>query len=255
MNVIGVSCPDFGKTPFPEALSRISKEFRHWEIFSELEHYAPLVSLEHSDLVRGSDLTFSVHTGIADINVASNNERLREAAVANIVAEMKAANDLDIDTVTVHPGIINLAVKGVRDRSIAQARISMKEIEHYSAEYGLYTCIENMPNFPVMLGIQADELNEIIDGTDLSVCFDIGHANTSGQIDRMVELFGDRIRNIHIHDNLGEKDDHLTIGDGRVDFGHVLGLLRNYRGRYIIEARSLESAVESQARLRKLLGQ
>ena len=112
-----------------------------------------------------------------------------------------------------------------------------------------------MPNFPVMLGIQADELNEIIDGTDLSVCFDIGHANTSGQIDRMVELFGDRIRNIHIHDNLGVKDDHLTIGDGRVDFGHVLGLLSNYRGRYIIEARSLESAVESQARLRKLLGQ
>ena len=98
-------------------------------------------------------------------------------------------------------------------------------------------------------------MNEIIDGTDLSVCFDIGHANTSGQIDRMVELFGDRIRNIHIHDNLGEKDDHLTIGDGRVDFGYVLGLLRNYRGRYIIEARSLESAIESQARLRKLLGQ
>ena len=64
-----------------------------------------------------------------------------------------------------------------------------------------------------------------------------------------------RIRNIHIHDNLGEKDDHLTIGDGKVDFGHVLGLLSDYRGRYIIEARSLESAIESQARLRRLLGQ
>ena len=132
MNAIGVSCPEFGKTPFPEALENISREFRHWEIFSELEHYAPLVCLEHASLIRDSDLTFSVHTGIADINVASNNERLREAAVANIVAEMKAANDLDLDTVTVHPGIINLAVKGVRERSIAQAKISMKESMEYS---------------------------------------------------------------------------------------------------------------------------
>ena len=255
MNAIGVSCPDFGKLPFGEALDSISREFRHWEIFSELEHYAPLVSLEHSDLIRSSDLTFSVHTGIADINVASNNERLREAAVGNIVAEMKAASDLDIDTVTVHPGIINLAVKGIRERSLAQARISMKEIEHYAAEYGVYACIENMPNFPVMLGIQADELKDIIDGTDLSVCFDIGHAHTSGQVGRMVELFGDRIRNIHIHDNMGEKDDHLTIGDGSIDFAKVLGLLKNYPHRYIIEARSLDSAVVSQARLRKLLGQ
>ena len=255
MNAIGVSCPDFGKLPFGDALGKISKEFRHWEIFSELEHYAPLVSLEHADLIRSSELTFSVHTGIADINVASNNERIREAAVANVVAEMKAANDLDIDTVTVHPGIINLAVKDIRDRSLAQARISMKEIEHYAAEYGLYACIENMPNFPVMLGIQADELREIIDGTDLSVCFDIGHAHTADQIDSMVELFGDRIRNIHIHDNMGEKDEHLTIGDGSIDFGHVLGLLKKYPHRYIIEARNLDSAIESQARLRKLLGQ
>ena len=209
MNAIGVSCPEFGKTPFPEALENISKEFRHWEIFSELDHYAPLVSLEHASLIRDSDLTFSVHTGIADINVASNNERLREAAVANIVAEMKAANDLDLDTVTVHPGIINLAVKGVRERSIAQAKISMKEIEHYSVEYGLYACIENMPNFPVMLGIQADELKEIIDGTDLSVCFDIGHAALLAQdVRSAINSLSGLLAVTHLHDNNGVRDLH-----------------------------------------------
>ena len=87
MNTIGVSCPDFGKIPFNQALESISREFSHWEIFSELEHYAPLVDLEHAEDIRSSKMTFSVHTGIADINVASNTERLREAAVENIVAE------------------------------------------------------------------------------------------------------------------------------------------------------------------------
>lgn len=253
MNTIGVSCPDFGKTPFPHMHDAISEHFSHWEIFSELAHYAPKVCSEYLDLVRSSPMTFTVHTGIADINVASNNERIREASVANIVAEMEAANDLGLDTVTVHPGIINLAVKGIRDRCIAHAQRSMKAIEAAASEYGINACIENMPKFPVMLGIQADELAEIVDGTDLPICFDIGHANTAGQVDRMVELFGDRIRNVHIHDNMGENDDHMTIGDGKVDFPHVLRLLRSYRHRYIIECRTLESGIESLSRLEKLL--
>ena len=43
-----------------------------------------------------------------------------------------------------------------------------------------------------IVGIYAD----IVDGTDLGICFDIGHANTSGQIDAMIDTFGDRIANI-----------------------------------------------------------
>ena len=255
MNTIGVSCPDFGKTPFPEMHDSLSKHFSHWEIFSELAHYAPTVCSEHREIISSSPMTFTVHTGIADINVASTNERIREASVTNIVREMEAARKLGIDTVTVHPGIINLAVKNIRGRCIEQAQKSMKEIEASAEEYGIHACIENMPNFPVMLGIQADELAEIVEGTDLPICFDIGHANTAGQVDRMVELFGDRIRNVHIHDNLGEKDDHMTIGDGNVDFGHVLELLKSYRHRYIIECKTLESGVESLSRLKKMLAQ
>ena len=92
-----------------------------------------------------------------------------------------------------------------------------------------------------------------MDGTDLGICFDIGHANTMGQIDDMVETFGDRIVNVHIHDNNGQRDEHLTIGDGAIDFDRVLGLLSSYRGNYIIESKNLDSAVESQSRLKKML--
>ncbi|MCQ2085349.1 MAG: sugar phosphate isomerase/epimerase, partial [archaeon] len=64
----------------------------------------------------------------------------------------------------------------------------------------------------------------------------------------------DRIRNIHIHDNLGKSDDHMTIGDGSIDFKKVLSLLHSYKHRYIIESKTFDSAVTSQERLRELLG-
>lgn len=255
MNTIGVSCPQFTKVPFPDMLERISKSFTHWEIFSELEHYGPTVADRYSELIGNSKLTFSLHTGIADINVASTNELIREASVSNIVNEMESANKLGIDTVTIHPGVINMAVKDTRECSLVQANKSMIALDKAAEEFGVTACIENMPNFPVMLGIEAKELGRIVDGTSLSICFDIGHANTFGQIDDMVSLFGDRIRNVHIHDNLGERDDHMTLGEGIIDFKHVLALLKSYTHRYIIESRTMESAEESLVYLKKLLDQ
>ena len=58
---------------------------------------------------------------------------------------------------------------------------------------------------------------------------------------------------MHIHDNEGEKDQHLTIGDGNIDMGACIKNLSKYGGKYIIESKSLESAVESQDRLNRLL--
>ena len=55
--------------------------------------------------------------------------------------------------------------------------------------------------------------------------------------------------NIHIHDNNGQQDQHLTVGDGNIDFKHVLSKLSGYGGRYVIESKSFESAVDSQDRL------
>ena len=171
----------------------------------------------------------------------------------SILAEMESAYELGIDTVTIHPGLVNLAVHDVRQRSLDAARLSMREFDRAAREYGIHACIENMPDIPIMICQSASELEQVIDGTSLEVCFDIGHANTAGQIDAMIDLFRDRIANIHIHDNLGDRDAHLTIGDGNIDFGHVLGRLKGYARRYIIECRNLDSARVSLARLKDML--
>ena len=73
------------------------------------------------------------------------------------------------------------------------------------------------------------------------------------KIDEMIETFGDRIVNVHIHDNNGERDQHLTIGDGNIDYVDVFSKLSSYQGNFVIEARDLESAIESQDRIAEML--
>jgi len=254
LNTIGVSCTAFCTRPPREILDLIKGEFTHWEIFSEVEHAVQWFDEDFVSELRSAGMTYSLHTSIANTDIGALNPNMREATIAEMVSEFRFAADMGIDTITVHPGLNCLSVKGCRDRCVAAANDSCRRLEAAARELGIaHVCIENMPDVPVMLGKTAAELAEIVDGTDLGITFDIGHANTMSQIDEMVSVFGDRIANVHIHDNHGERDEHLTIGDGDIDFGHVLKLLSGYRGRYIIESKSFESAAESRRRLSAML--
>ncbi|MDY0293058.1 MAG: sugar phosphate isomerase/epimerase family protein [Candidatus Methanomethylophilaceae archaeon] len=253
--IIGVSSTVFSENNLEESLESVSKEFSHWEIFSEAEHdlnkvYRRLLAVKDSY----SGMTFSVHSPISETNLAGLSERMREASVLEIIATMERMAELDMNTLTVHPGTASFSIKNQEDKALLQAKKSMRTLDRASAEFGITVAVENMPSLSFMLGREASQLQEIITDTDLGVCFDIGHANTTGQMDSMIELLGRRIVNVHIHDNNGDRDSHMTIGEGSIDFHSVLSKLRGYSGRYIIESKGLESAVVSKSRLELLTG-
>lgn len=251
--MIGVSCTQFPCESPQVWLDRIVGKFELWEIFSEVEHSVSMHKELFADLLPSYDLNYSIHAPICDINLSSLCQRIREASIKETVSTIMAANDLDIRTVTVHPGLSSLVVHGLEGRAIEVANKVMKGLDKISEEYGVTIAIENMPNMPFFLGRTAQELSEIIDGTNLSVCFDVGHANTTGQIDQMIEAFGDRIANIHIHDNHGVSDEHLTIGDGDIEYVDVFSKLSDYQGNFVIESKNFDSALESQDRIAGML--
>ena len=250
--MIGISCTSFSSDPPEVWLDRIVGNFDLWEIFSEASHSIVYNFDDFKELLPSYDLHYSVHAPICDINIASISDPVREASLKEMIDTIEAANRLDIDRVTIHPGLSSMSVHGIEDRYLMRAKESMKVLEKVSHEYGMTLAIENMPDMYFFLGREAKEVAGILEGTDLGVCFDIGHANTAGQIDAMIDKFGDRIMNIHIHDNNGKMDEHLTIGDGSIDFSDVLSKVDFYDRNFVIESKTYESAVESQSRLESL---
>ena len=251
--MIGVSCPGFSATPVAEWAGPISEHFRLWEIFSEADHIVYRDTPAIKGILDFAGLSRQVHSPICDWNIAALSDRLREASLKETVANIEAAEELGAKVVTVHPGLSSMSVPGTEERAMARARESLRALDRLVAGRDIRLGIENMPNVPFFLGRTAEGLGSLIEGTDLGVTFDIGHANTTGQIDAMIAAFADRLVNIHIHDNHGQRDEHLTISDGDIDFGYVVSRLRGYRGNWIIESKSLESAVQSLSRLEALL--
>jgi sugar phosphate isomerase/epimerase len=251
--MIAVSSPVFSLLDFDMALGFVSQEFKAWEIVGEGRHFLPALEKGFNDTVSSFEMEFTAHAPLSDINIGSLNPRIREVAVREITAAMHAARRMNIPIITVHPGFVSPL--GFLDRAAVYDRMSdsLSRIEEASRDSGVKVAIENMPEMNISTGKTPEDLLKIIEGFEFGVCFDIGHANTTKNIDEFL-LHKDRFLNIHIHDNHGAYDEHLAIGQGTIDFADVLGKLRDYRGNYVIEARSLNDAVAAKINLEVLLG-
>jgi len=243
--MIAISIPSLSLIDFETALASVGKEFSAWEIVAE--------GKEFIDATSSFDIDFSVHAPLSDINIGSLNPRARELSVLEICETLQAAGRMNIDLCTIHPGFFG--PMGMLDKPAVgkRTRESLAVIEEVAQDSGVRVALENMPNMGMMMmGRSPGELLPLLEGLDLGICLDIGHAHTAGTIDDFLRL-KDRVINVHIHDNLGDHDAHLPIGEGKIDFKKVLLGLSGYEGRYVIEARNLTDGVLSRDRLKILL--
>jgi len=62
---------------------------------------------------------------------------------------------------------------------------------------------------------------------DLRLCFDTGHAHIEEGVEVGFDAMRERVVTAHIHDNHGEKDEHLLPYEGNIDWEAGLAALAN----------------------------
>ena len=108
-----------------------------------------------------------------------------------------------------------------------------------------------MPNFESMIYQDMTKLNEILVEFDMGMTLDIGHAHHSKIPEN--EMYFDSIKHIHIHDNMGDDDTHLPLGEGNIQFKDIINTFedKNYDGIYMIEVNNKDSIKKSLEYLKK----
>jgi len=245
---IGTSSPTFSVFDFRETYLQIFNDFTLWEVVTEGEHHPSRIEDVAKELLASHPMGLQIHAPLSDINIASVSEPVREAAVLEVIESFRLAAELDADPVTIHPGHISPLTR--EDLSIfhKQMSISLGELDLAAKEFGVRACLENMPNFIFAYCKTPSELLDTVEDTDFGLTLDLGHANTNGNIASFLDPgIVDRVVNVHLHDNLGDGDPHLTLGKGNIDHAWTVAGLEalGYRGNYIIESRNYESSVAS----------
>lgn len=104
------------------------------------------------------------------------------------------------------------------ERQLALRGAAVRELSEHVAGTGMVICLENLFSKPMVW--TADGILELIEaagGADnLGICLDIGHQHRvfshglSADTPRdFIRKAGKRLKALHVHDNMGDKDDHL----------------------------------------------
>jgi sugar phosphate isomerase/epimerase len=156
-------------------------------------------------------------------------ERVRRIeAMDELKRVIDVAEDLPFSRLILHMG-------GSRENADPRKRdAAFSSLEHlvlHAKHVGVTICVENTTSEmgdPAYLRSFVDETRL----TGLRFNFDIGHAFLSDgpeeeRIEKSFEPLRELILSAHIHDNHGEKDEHLPPFDGSIDWPAALKVLRS----------------------------
>jgi len=197
------------------------------------------------EVLSSTNLKATVHAPYGDLNLATLNDPIYRESIRQVTVCIEKAADIT-DRVTFHPGYLSPVGKLVPQKIWELQKAALRQIGKVALDHGVLACLENMIGVKEFLCRDAGELIGMTDGIEgIGMTFDFGHANTMGRVNEFLPHVA-RANHIHIHDNHGERDEHLALGDGTIDWKTVgAAIRRNYRGVVVIEGRTIPEAKKS----------
>jgi sugar phosphate isomerase/epimerase len=154
---------------------------------------------------RGSGVAISV----ADPERIRRQDAVDEMKRALEVAELVPFRFFALDLATGH--------QAADPRKLDAAFNSLEILSIFAKHRGVTIALQNMPN---EIGSPASLVQFVKDThlIQLRFCFDTGHAHMEGGVLPGFRAMRDLVVTAHIHDNHGEKDEHLLLWEGTINW-------------------------------------
>jgi sugar phosphate isomerase/epimerase len=188
------------------------------------DNHLKLLSL-HAPTSRDVDIH---REGSAPLSITEVERVRRIEAMDELKRVLDVAQDLPFARLVLHMGGSREAAD---PRKLDAAFSSLEHLSLHAHHAGVTICVENTTS---EMGDPA-YLRSFVDETRLTAVrfnFDIGHAHLcEGPEDERIahgfEPLRELVASAHIHDNHGEKDEHLSPYDGSIDWPAAMALLKS----------------------------
>lgn len=242
---VGVSSLCMLHATLETILEKVTDTFSHIEVICEGNH----TDLE---VLESYNVTVSFHAPFSDLNIASLNKAILKESLKQISENIELASIYNAEAVCIHPGHFSPLGLHFQEKIFSTRRESLKKLAKKAEECSVILGIENMPMFSILFARTPEEVKTIlceVDSDYVGFTFDLGHANITGNVQQFLFL-KEHITTVHLHDNHGDEDTHLALGEGTVNLDVIKELAEK---RLIIEVNTFPDAVKSLYCLKTLL--
>jgi len=189
--------------------------------YTSREHVAELAAWFRSNSLQAWSMHAPMYpdremgrAGAPYVNLLHPEKSRRIAAMDEIKRALETADSIPYRNLIVHLGE---KTDEWSPRTVEYALTALEHLGAFAHPLGVRTLVENLPTDPTT----PEHLMEILNTGHLDsigVCLDLGHAHFTVGIPEAIATLGNRIVQVHAHDNHGVSDEHLLPGDGTVDW-------------------------------------
>jgi sugar phosphate isomerase/epimerase len=173
-------------------------------------------------------LPVAVHAPFMDLNPGALEPLVFQATQRRFTQTLGAAGALKAQITVFHPGFDRWRYGDQGSLWVDQNLRFWPPLLRTAEKHGCVMALENIfEQTPHLLR----QLLDTLDSPWLGHCFDVGHWNLFSKLslEEWLQSLGHRTVHVHLHDNRGLADEHLAIGDGKIDFAEFFHQLRRLK--------------------------
>jgi sugar phosphate isomerase/epimerase len=160
--------------------------------------------------------------GAPSVNLLHPEKSRRIDAMDEIKRALEAAEQIPLRYLNLHLGD---AHESWNVRALEHSITALEHLRAFANPLGVKLVVENLQN-EVTQPAHLKEILTIGHFKDIGFCFDTGHAHLEEGVAETFSAMQDLVRTSHIHDNHGEKDEHLWPGEGTIPWDETMQLLK-----------------------------
>ncbi|WP_321368066.1 sugar phosphate isomerase/epimerase family protein [uncultured Desulfuromusa sp.] len=178
-----------------------------------------------ADQLQEHGLSTTLHAPFSNFNPGSSKSRIRNLSMKTAEKSLLLAEKLHARRIVFHPGLAYGNDEKKLNVWLENNLTFWPELLRHAVEINCTICIENIYATSPDIFIR---LISLLDSTHFGHVFDIGHWNIFGEVPLLdwLDKAAPYLKHMHLHDNHGERDEHLAVGQGGVPFSILFEWLK-----------------------------
>jgi sugar phosphate isomerase/epimerase len=149
---------------------------------------------------------------------ASRDEASRKTALQETEAAIVLARHIPYRHLVVHLGTPTTERIASNDNQPELARRTVEKLFEEAGRENVHVALEVIPNALSKPEALVHLIEDELDGIDVGICLDYGHAHLMGDLGEAIETVSGHLLTTHMHDNGGQRDDHMVPYSGSIDW-------------------------------------